>query len=177
MRLIPYAGSPVLNAAGTNGNGPSIPADLSIPEFMRRGAAAQKAVDNAIADAADPKPTGKLPVPPPSAKQDRAKGKDKDKPKSPPKPAAKPKRAPTAAKRAKAAIKAPPKAKRASEPRAGSKTAMAADLIRRPEGCTTADILKATDWPTVSLPAVAKAAGITLRKDKKPGEVTRYFAA
>jgi hypothetical protein len=190
MRLIPYAGSPVLNAAGTNGNGTAIPADLSIPEFMRRGAAAQEAVNKAIAEAETPtkpevpKPTGKsnrkgdrLPVPPPSAKADR---KPKSAKKAPPKPkraakdAAKPKGGAKVARPAKAAQRAPQGA--SDGPRAGSKTALVADLLARKEGCTTADVLKATGWPAVSLPAMAKAIGVKLRKEKD-GKVSRYWAA
>ena len=60
--------------------------------------------------------------------------------------------------------------------RPGSKLEIIADLLRRPEGCTTADILKATDWPAVSVPQQARAAGIKLRKEKRD-RVTVYFAA
>jgi hypothetical protein len=59
--------------------------------------------------------------------------------------------------------------------RPGSKAAAIADLLRRPEGCTTADVLKATGWPSVSLNQQATAAGLTLRKVKE-GRITRYFA-
>ena len=59
--------------------------------------------------------------------------------------------------------------------RPGSKLAIIADLLRRPEGCTTADVLKATGWPAVSMPASAKAAGLALKKEKVDG-VTVYRA-
>ncbi len=59
----------------------------------------------------------------------------------------------------------------------GIKTAIVAELLTRPGGCTTADILSATGWPSVSCPAMAKAAGLVLRKEKVPGQATRYFGA
>lgn len=69
------------------------------------------------------------------------------------------------------------KAERAEQgPRAGSKTEVVANLLKRPEGCTTKDVLTATGWPTVSMPQQAKAAGLTLRKEKD-GKVSRYFGA
>lgn len=80
-------------------------------------------------------------------------------------------------------IKNPPsvksaKTKTAKGKRAGgksqSKTAMVGQLLLRKEGCTTADILKATGWPSVSVPAQAKAVGLGLRKEKN-GKITRYF--
>ena len=60
--------------------------------------------------------------------------------------------------------------------RPGSKVELIAGLLKRPEGCTTADVLTATGWPAVSMPAQAKAAGLTLKKEKD-GSVTRYRAA
>ncbi len=60
--------------------------------------------------------------------------------------------------------------------RVGSKLETIVSLLKRAEGCTTADILAATSWPAVSVPQQAKAAGFTLRKEKE-GKVTRYFAA
>lgn len=60
--------------------------------------------------------------------------------------------------------------------RKGSKLEMVARLLQRPEGCTSADVLKATGWPSVSMPQQAKAAGLKLRQ-KKEGKVTRYHAA
>lgn len=59
----------------------------------------------------------------------------------------------------------------------GAKTAKVMALLKRKEGCTVKDVLKATQWPSISMPATAKAAGIKLRKEKKKGEPTRYYAA
>lgn len=61
-------------------------------------------------------------------------------------------------------------------PREGSKLAIVVGLLTRPEGCTTKEVLDATGWPTVSMPQQAKAAGLTLRKEKD-GKVSRYFGA
>lgn len=58
--------------------------------------------------------------------------------------------------------------------RPGSKLAIIHGLLTRPEGCTTKEVLKACDWPAVSMPQQAKAAGLTLRKEKVDG-VNRYF--
>jgi len=59
--------------------------------------------------------------------------------------------------------------------RPGSKLAIIVALLGRKEGCTTAEVLKATGWPAVSMPQQARAAGLKLRK-KKDGKVTRYWA-
>lgn len=63
------------------------------------------------------------------------------------------------------------------KPKPESKTDLVAALLRRPEGCTTADALAATGWPAISMPATAKAAGITLVREKDAGKPTRYYAA
>lgn len=79
--------------------------------------------------------------------------------------------------------KRPPKRKETpvSKPKATgggkSKVAAIAALLTRPEGTTTAEILKATGWPSVSVPQQAKAAGLKLRKEKEKGSPTRYFAS
>lgn len=57
--------------------------------------------------------------------------------------------------------------------RAGSKLEIIVGLLTRPEGCTTKDVLNATGWPSISMPAMAKSAGLTLSKEKD-GSVTRY---
>ncbi len=62
-------------------------------------------------------------------------------------------------------------------PRGESKTGIVAALLKRKSGCTCAEVLAATEWPTVSMPAMAKAAGLSLRKEKTKGEVTRYYGA
>lgn len=60
--------------------------------------------------------------------------------------------------------------------RAGSKRAEVVKLLTRTKGATCAELLDVTGWPTISVPAVAKAAGLKLRKERNPGESTRYFA-
>jgi hypothetical protein len=77
-------------------------------------------------------------------------------------------------KRAKRAGKAPTKTAGASSGK--TKTALVGELLTRKEGCTTADVLALTGWPSVSLPAQAKACGLTLRKEKV-GSVTRYWGS
>jgi hypothetical protein len=57
-----------------------------------------------------------------------------------------------------------------------NKVEIIADLLRRKEGCTTAEVLEAVSWPAISMPQQAKAAGIKLRKVKE-GKITRYYAA
>jgi hypothetical protein len=61
-------------------------------------------------------------------------------------------------------------------PRPGSKLELIASLLNRPEGTTTAEVLKACEWPSVSMPQQAKALGISLLKKKIDG-VNRYFNA
>lgn len=81
--------------------------------------------------------------------------------------------------KARTAVKGKTKAKGSAPAkgiRPGSKLETIVGLLKRPEGCTTQDALKATGWPTLSFNQQAKAAGITLKK-KKEGRVTRYWAA
>lgn len=59
----------------------------------------------------------------------------------------------------------------------GSKTEKLLALLARKEGCTRSDALKATGWPSISLPATAKAAGVKLKREKAKGQPTRYYAA
>ena len=61
--------------------------------------------------------------------------------------------------------------------RPGSKLETVVGLLTRKGGCTAKDVLAATGWPTVSLPQQAKAAGLTLRKEKPEDGPTRYFAS
>jgi Protein of unknown function (DUF3489) len=56
-----------------------------------------------------------------------------------------------------------------------TKTALIGELLQRKSGCTTAEILKTTGWPAVSVPAQARAVGLKLRKEKVKGEPTRYY--
>lgn len=74
--------------------------------------------------------------------------------------------------------KVKPKAQKlASEPRPGSKLAEIGALLARSEGCTAAEVMKATGWPSVSMPAQAKALGCKLRVVKDGKEPSRYFRA
>jgi len=75
-----------------------------------------------------------------------------------------------------ARVAAKAKAKPAARKSGESKTAMVGQLLHRKEGCTTADVLELTGWPTVSMPAMAENLGIKLRKVKE-GRTTHYFAA
>jgi|SRR5579864_6593648 len=72
-----------------------------------------------------------------------------------------------------------PKAKAAKKaPRTngnGSKTAEVGRLLKRKGGCTRTDILAATGWTQVSVPAMAAACGLTLRQERAKGELTRYW--
>ena len=81
---------------------------------------------------------------------------------------------------AKAKAKTPAKRKNeaviAGTVRAGSKLEAIVGLLKRPEGCTTKDVLDVTGWPSVSMPQQAKAAGLALQK-AKDGNVTRYRVA
>lgn len=79
-----------------------------------------------------------------------------------PKPVAKPK-------------PAPKKATAKKAPKGTTKLALVAALLTRKQGCTSADVLKATGWPAVSMPQQAKAAGLKLTKEKTKGTNTRYF--
>lgn len=58
-----------------------------------------------------------------------------------------------------------------------TKLAIVAALLLRKSGTTNAEILEVTGWPSVSVPGQAKAAGLTLRKEKVPGKPTRYFGS
>lgn len=55
------------------------------------------------------------------------------------------------------------------------KVDIVAALLKREGGCTSRDVMDACGWPSVSMPAQAKAAGLTLTKDKQPGQATRYY--
>jgi len=56
-----------------------------------------------------------------------------------------------------------------------SKTAEVGRLLKRKGGCTRTDILAATGWTQVSVPAMAEACGLTLRQERTKGELTRYW--
>jgi len=70
--------------------------------------------------------------------------------------------------------KAAPKAPGSVKP--GSKLAAIVDLLKRKSGCTRADVLKVTGWPSVSMQQQAAAAGLALRLQKE-GAITRYFGS
>jgi hypothetical protein len=55
-----------------------------------------------------------------------------------------------------------------------SKVEVIGGLLRRDGGCTAKDVMEATGWPSVSMPAQAKALGVKM-KQKKEGRVTRYW--
>jgi hypothetical protein len=71
--------------------------------------------------------------------------------------------------------KVPRKAKASGEVRKGSKTEIVAKLLQRNAGCTSKQVLEATGWPAISMPAISRACGLKLVKEKKKGEVTRYW--
>lgn len=82
-------------------------------------------------------------------------------------------------KTSKAKARSPVKGKTAAaktEEGAKSKLDLIGDLLKRKDGCTTADVLAVTGWPTVSMPQQAKALGLKLKKEKD-GKVSRYRAA
>lgn len=68
------------------------------------------------------------------------------------------------------------KTKTAGAARAGSKVELIAGMLKSPDGCTAEEVRKACGWPSVSMNQQAKAAGLTLKKEKVDG-VTRYRAA
>lgn len=56
-----------------------------------------------------------------------------------------------------------------------SKRAICAGLLTRDGGCTGKELLEATGWPTISVPATAKALGLKLRIEKNKGQPAQYF--
>ena len=101
------------------------------------------------------------------AKKAARKAKGASKTRTPRKPAVKPKAAP----RPSAGPAQPLPAVRE-----GSKVAEVGKLLLRAEGCTTKEVLSVTQWPSVSMPAQAKALSLTLRTEKE-GRATRYFGS
>lgn len=86
----------------------------------------------------------------------------------------------TSKKAARAKARTPVKGKTAKKAKATngeSKMSIISKLLNRANGCTTADVLEATGWPSVSMPAMAKALKVRLHKDKEKGKATRYRAA
>lgn len=87
--------------------------------------------------------------------------------------AAKPPKEPKPAKVAK-----PPKevkAKKEVVESGPSKTDQIKVLLTREGGCTSKEVLELTGWPSVSMPAMAKACGLELRKYKAEGKPLQYF--
>src|ERR1019366_1493860 len=76
-----------------------------------------------------------------------------------------------AAKKATPAKKAPKSAKKANGTREGSKTATILEMLKRPEGATTKELLKATGWQPHSLRGfisgtLGKKMGLTVESSK-----------
>ena len=61
-------------------------------------------------------------------------------------------------------------------PRSGTKVALIGKMLRRKNGCSALEVSKATGWPTVSIPLMAKMNGLKFTKERKPGGLTRYRA-
>lgn len=81
--------------------------------------------------------------------------------------------------KARTAVKGKTKAKGSAPAkgiRPGSKLETIVGMLKRKEGCTAAEVLAATGWPSVSMPQQARAAGLTLKTEKE-GRTTRYRAA
>lgn len=105
-------------------------------------------------------------VPAPERRQRKAATKTKKKP-------AKKDTRIKAPKKPKKKAKAPAAAR--ADLRPGTKLALIDRLLRQPGGCTRADVMKACDWPSVSMPQQAAALGAELKSEKKSGEPTRYW--
>ena len=82
---------------------------------------------------------------------------------------------PKAEKKAKAPKAAKAKATNGHAGPRGEKTLEIARLLQRKNGVTRAEILEYTGWPSVSVQAMAKAAGLKLSKSKEKGSPTSYF--
>lgn len=77
----------------------------------------------------------------------------------------------------KAAKKKATKAKNGTSAPRGEKTLKVKALLERAKGCTSAEVKEMTGWPAVSMPAMAKACGLKLRKEKVKGKPTQYFGS
>ena len=83
------------------------------------------------------------------------------------------------AKKAKPARKAPKSTKKASPAREGSKSAKVLDLLKRPNGATLAELMKATGWQAHSVRgflsgALGKKLGLTVTSTKTEGGERSY---
>lgn len=57
-----------------------------------------------------------------------------------------------------------------------NKTSIVGQMLQRKNGTTAAEVLDKTGWPAVSIPAMAKANGLKLRKERE-GRAFRYYGA
>jgi hypothetical protein len=64
---------------------------------------------------------------------------------------------------------------RKNHARVGSKAHKIGEMLLRARGASKADILRATGWPSVSVPAQARVCGLTLNTRRVRG-VLRYYA-
>ena len=73
--------------------------------------------------------------------------------------------------------KTPKTARKKSDGPRGEKMKKIAAMLQRKNGCTAAEVLEATGWPSVSMPAMAKACNLKLTKEKEKGsgKPTRYY--
>jgi hypothetical protein len=58
------------------------------------------------------------------------------------------------------------KAKAPAKTNTKSKTAVVLAMLKRPNGVTRQQVLSMVEWPSISMQAVAKAAGVKLRVDE-----------
>lgn len=65
-------------------------------------------------------------------------------------------------------------AKPARQPREGGKREIVAQMLQRADGATTRELLDATGWPAMSVPAMARASNLALRTEKRDGRTVYY---
>ena len=74
----------------------------------------------------------------------------------------------------KKAAKAKSGTKKSTGPR-GEKTLKIKSMLERKSGCTRAQVLEATGWPSVSMQSMAKSCQLKLRQEKVKGSPIVYF--